>query len=117
MDNVTVLPWNDTSVKGRDAVRLDSISKYGAGLFILNLDHMPTGPGVLTEYWMSGPNWPNEGEIDILSGTSNHDYNTVALHTNEGCTMQVSDDIYFTGSWELQNNKPGANCWENAPGI
>uniref|UniRef100_A0A914DB93 GH16 domain-containing protein n=1 Tax=Acrobeloides nanus TaxID=290746 RepID=A0A914DB93_9BILA len=116
MDNTTVLPWNDTSVKGRDAVRLNSISTYNAGLFILNLDHMPTGPGVLTEFWMSGPNWPNEGEIDILQGPANKNFNTITLHTDEGCTMQVSDNIYFTGSWEIQNNKPGANCWNNAPG-
>lgn len=78
---------------------------------------MPTGKGLWPAFWSYGPNWPNSGEIDILEGIWTMNYNQISLHTREGCAMQVNDSIYFNGTWVLQYNKPGTNCYIHAPGL
>ena len=113
-DNTTVLSWNET--KGRSTFRLESINTFNSGLFIFNVDHVSTGPGLWPAFWTYGPNWPDGGEIDILESISAFNHNQITLHTNEGCAMQQNDSQYFTVTWELQNNNPGTNCWNNAPG-
>lgn len=58
-DNSTVTP------NGRPSVRIVSQASYSSGLFILDLEHMPSGCGTWPAYWMVGPDWPNNGEIDV----------------------------------------------------
>lgn len=58
-DNTTVTP------NGRPSVRLVSKASYNSGLFLLDLEHMPTGCGTWPAFWMVGPDWPNGGEIDV----------------------------------------------------
>jgi beta-glucanase (GH16 family) len=58
-DNTTVTP------NGRPSVRIVSNASYNKGLFLLDLEHMPTGCGTWPAFWMVGPNWPNSGEIDV----------------------------------------------------
>lgn len=41
--------------------------------------------------WMVGPNWPHQGELDIIEGVNLNEYNHVALHTSPGCTPHVGD--------------------------
>jgi hypothetical protein len=41
---------------------------------------------------MFGPNWPNQGEIDIYEGVHQNTYNQVTLHTSPGCTPSVGRD-------------------------
>lgn len=38
---------------------------------------------------MVGPNWPNDGEIDIIEGVNLNTYDTVTLHTASGCVPTV----------------------------
>ena len=38
---------------------------------------------------MVGPNWPNQGELDILEGVNLNTYNQVTLHTSPGCVPSV----------------------------
>src|SRR3989337_221139 len=38
---------------------------------------------------MVGPNWPNQGELDILEGVHLQTFNQVTLHTSPGCTPSV----------------------------
>ena len=45
--------------------------------------------------WMTGPNWPNEGEIDIIEGVNAQSQNDMTLHTNAGC--QITNNNLFTG--------------------
>jgi len=38
---------------------------------------------------MVGPNWPNQGEIDIYEGVHLNTYNQVTLHSSPGCVPVV----------------------------
>jgi hypothetical protein len=38
---------------------------------------------------MVGPNWPNEGEIDIIEGVNLNTYDQVTLHTSSGCVPTI----------------------------
>ncbi|KAF1807200.1 glycoside hydrolase family 16 protein [Mucor lusitanicus] len=77
-----------TTSSGRQSVRLVSTTSYNTGLFILDLEHMPTGCGTWPAFWMFGPNWPNSGEIDIIEGVNKQAQNQATLHTSSGCTME-----------------------------
>ena len=41
--------------------------------------------------WMTGPNWPNNGEIDIIEGVNSKTENQMTMHTNQGCTLVNQD--------------------------
>lgn len=88
-DNTTVV----ASVRGRDSVRLESKQKYNGGLFMLHLEHMPTGCGTWPAWWSYGPNWPQSGEIDIIEGVNTQTRNWATLHTSKGCNFcKATDD-------------------------
>ena len=57
--------------------------------------------------WLVGPDWPNEGEIDIIEGVNDASNNAMTLHTSDGCS--VTDDGAFTGTLGT------TNCYVNAP--
>ena len=48
------------SGSGRQSVRLTSSKTYNQGLFVIDVEHMPTGCGTWPAFWLVGPNWPNE---------------------------------------------------------
>ncbi|KAL9124217.1 MAG: hypothetical protein Q9217_006432 [Psora testacea] len=78
--------------RGRDSVRITSHTQYTHGLVILDLEHMPgSACGIWPAFWMTGPNWPNNGEIDILEGVSYQAQNAVTMHTSAGCSMVGKD--------------------------
>ena len=102
--------------KGRSSVRIHSNDKFNDGLFIFDLDHMPTGPGTWPAYWLCGQNWPNNGEIDILEGVDGNNFNSMTLHTNEGCYMP-DDRSLFTGHFAKGPQGKDANdCFIHAQG-
>ncbi|KAF1992129.1 glycoside hydrolase family 16 protein [Aulographum hederae CBS 113979] len=72
---------------GRPSVRLESLKNYNHGLFILDLAHMPVGCGTWPAFWTLGPNWPNNGEIDIIEGVNKNMFNAMTLHTSVNCTI------------------------------
>jgi len=57
---------------GRDSVRITSKQAWGTGsLVVVDLAHVPGGQcGSWPAMWMLGPNWPYNGEIDIIEGLS-----------------------------------------------
>lgn len=99
--------------RGRPSVRLESADKYNEGLFILDVAHMPVGPGVWPAYWLVGGGWPANGEIDILEyvddGTN---FNHMTLHTRDACD-QTNDAGAFLGSWTSGGDPNGldTNCY------
>lgn len=58
--------------------------------------------------WLVGPNWPNEGEIDIVEGVNTNTVNAMTLHTSDGCT--ITNDGDFTGVLTT------SNCYIDAAG-
>jgi hypothetical protein len=82
------------SGRGRDAIRIVSKKTWYSGLFVLSLDHMPSGCGTWPAWWMVGPNWPFNGEIDILEGVNLQTSVATTLHTGEGCIMNADHSTY-----------------------
>ncbi|KAL8778360.1 MAG: hypothetical protein Q9213_007448 [Squamulea squamosa] len=82
---------NVASGRGRNSIRLTSKAQYTHGLVILDLAHMPgSACGVWPAFWMTGPNWPNSGEIDIIEGVNTGSQNQMTLHSGPGCTLAGS---------------------------
>ncbi|KAL2140383.1 hypothetical protein VTI28DRAFT_3875 [Corynascus sepedonium] len=98
---------------GRNSVRLESVQTYNSGLFIANFAHFPKPAcGAWPAFWMVGPRWPQDGEVDIYEGWNLNTANKVVLHTDGplavgSCTIQQED---FTAGMRYDN------CWYQAPG-
>jgi beta-glucanase (GH16 family) len=97
---------------GRSSVRLESVSTYNSGLFIADFSHFPAKAcGAWPAFWMVGPEWPRDGEIDIFEGWNLNEGNKIVLHTdsplNTGiCKVSQAD---FTSPLRY------ADCWMDAP--
>ena len=76
------------SGRGRNSVRLTSTKQYTHGLVVLDLEHMPgSACGLWPAFWMTGPSWPTNGEIDIIEGVNYQFQNSITMHSSSGCTM------------------------------
>lgn len=42
--------------------------------------------------WLTGPDWPNNGEIDIIEGVHTDTNNQPTLHTSVGCKPQIGPE-------------------------
>ncbi|KAG5943599.1 hypothetical protein E4U59_000238 [Claviceps monticola] len=81
VDTKTMHPAN-----GRKSVRVTSHKMFTRGLIIADIAHMPGSIcGTWPAFWMFGPEWPGNGEIDILEGVNAQTKNSVTLHTKAGC--------------------------------
>ena len=79
---------NTASGRGRNSVRLTSKASYTHGLVVLDVAHMPGSIcGTWPAFWMTGPNWPNSGEIDIIEQVNTASENKMTMHTSAGCSM------------------------------
>ncbi|THU95364.1 glycoside hydrolase family 16 protein [Dendrothele bispora CBS 962.96] len=78
--------------RGRDSNRIQSKKAYSNSLFVLDVQHMPTGCGTWPAFWslsQAGP-WPHGGEIDIIEGVNQNTKNLASLHTLPNCNMPQS---------------------------
>lgn len=83
---------NVASGRGRNSIRVTSNAQYNHGLVVLDLAHMPGSIcGAWPAFWMTGPNWPNSGEIDIIEGVNSQSQNKMSLHTSDGCSVTQGD--------------------------
>lgn len=110
--------------RGRKAVRLESnFQTSGDVLIVIDLVHMPSsdghlsnGCGVWPAFWSFGPDWPHNGEIDIIEYANSQITDLTTLHTDENCNQWEEDTSTFTGAWGLNfYGQPGTNCDVNAP--
>lgn len=117
IDNTTVVPEGE----GRKALRIESKTRYNSGLFVLQMDHVPTACGAWPAFWMFGDDaqhvWPRWGEFDIWEAIHTQNAATTTLHTRENCDQRaVNEGIDFQGQgWAVgtQSNK-AKNCWVHA---
>ncbi|KAM3559847.1 hypothetical protein MY1884_003254 [Beauveria asiatica] len=87
---------------GRPSIRLESKEAYNQGLFVADFLHMPPSQcGVWPAFWAYGPNWPNNGEIDIIEGANTAHRNIISAHTNAGCSL--GDDVLRMASGAAQS--------------
>lgn len=86
----------------RDSVRLEGKRRFDRGLFVLDVVHMPNGPGVWPAFWLTDEAaWPRNGEVDILEGINGMTTAKTALHTSNECDMYAHVSPYdMTGDWE-----------------
>ncbi|KXX81783.1 hypothetical protein MMYC01_202994 [Madurella mycetomatis] len=98
---------------GRSSVRLESKNTYNSGLFIADFSHFPRAAcGAWPAFWMVGPDWPEDGEVDIYEGWNLNEKNKIVLHTDRPLVAGICtiDQGMFTS--EVQTS----NCWNEAPG-
>lgn len=90
---------NSIAPGGRSSVRITSRQSYQLGLFVVDIDHMPGGVcGTWPAFWMVGPDWPNQGEIDIIEGVNDQQTNDITLHTGPDCSITTRGGAPFSGS-------------------
>jgi hypothetical protein len=104
---------NNTAVQssGRQSVRLTSTKSYQSGLIVIDVAHMPGGVcGTWPAFWTVGPDWPNQGEIDIIEGVNDQTNNDMTLHTGPGCTIANggSGKTAYSGSLTSTNCVSGS---------
>ena len=94
----------------RNSVRLEGLTRYNRGLFILDLRHMPAGCGTWPAFWLTDEdNWPVNGEIDIVEGVNTQSVAKVALHTTQTCSMKNIPLGVRTGVWDTAVGVPQKN--------
>ncbi|KAL5044609.1 concanavalin A-like lectin/glucanase domain-containing protein [Aspergillus fruticulosus] len=82
---------------GRESVRIESNEYYDQGLYVVDIRHMPGSIcGTWPAFWTVGPDWPTDGEIDIIEGVNKHEANEIVLHTSGTC--DVGGDYNMTGT-------------------
>jgi hypothetical protein len=57
--------------------------------------------------FLTGPNWPQNGEIDIVEGVNDYTNNQATVHTNPGCTLSSQDSNALGISGNVVG---GTNC-------
>mmetsp|Transcript_7411 Transcript_7411/g.20802 ORF Transcript_7411/g.20802 Transcript_7411/m.20802 type:complete len:508 (-) Transcript_7411:143-1666(-) len=101
--------------RSRRSVRIESVAVFNEGLFVVTLDHMPSGCGTWPAFWMFGEDaahvWPTWGEFDIIEGVHTATRVNTALHTTSGC-----DQSSIQANWNQGPSKPADNCDIAAPG-
>ncbi|EIN04087.1 glycoside hydrolase family 16 protein [Punctularia strigosozonata HHB-11173 SS5] len=115
-DDKTVL---SASGPGRNSVRLLSNNAYTTHVAVFDLRHMPQGCGTWPAIWEVGPNWPNEGEVDILEGVNDVGPDQATLHTSAGCTMPSTQSGHTGyGALSIMDNRDGSSgCGVQSPDI
>ncbi|KAL9045651.1 MAG: hypothetical protein Q9214_001335 [Letrouitia sp. 1 TL-2023] len=83
---------NVASGRGRDSIRVTSKTAYNHGLIVIDIAHMPGSIcGTWPAFWTTGPDWPNNGEIDIIEGVNTQSGNKMTMHTGQGCSLLGKD--------------------------
>ncbi|KAL9107865.1 MAG: hypothetical protein Q9227_007283 [Pyrenula ochraceoflavens] len=107
MDHTETLTTNGP---GRKGIRAVSNKSYNSGLFIFDVLHNPGGIcGSFPALWTLGPNWPYDGEIDIIEQINLYNTNQYTLHSGMNANCWNSDGLPQTGSNIGNNCNQGLN--------
>jgi len=82
----------------RRSVRITSKETYDSGLFIADFREFAHGPSVWPAFWTVGPQWPNNGEIDIIEYVNEAKVNQYTLHSGPGkeCKLDPNATARYT---------------------
>lgn len=103
---------NNIELYRRPAPRIHCNTTFTSGLFILDIEHIPTGPGVWPSIWLngnitgkdyaSGQKWACKGELDIIEGITDikgkSTHNLTTIHTNQENVIDKDTGIYCNAS-------------------
>lgn len=108
VDDQTVL---SPSGPGRKSVRIESKKAYEKGLFILDLKHMPGNAcGSWPAFWTYGPNWPSDGEIDIIEAVNLMTNSQIVLHTSGTCPIAPNPMLGTLVSTDCGDSSHNQGC-------
>eukprot|EP00931_Biecheleriopsis_adriatica_P057008 TRINITY_DN3380_c0_g1_i1.p1 TRINITY_DN3380_c0_g1~~TRINITY_DN3380_c0_g1_i1.p1 ORF type:complete len:392 (+),score=52.11 TRINITY_DN3380_c0_g1_i1:72-1247(+) len=80
------------------SIRLQSKHHFGPGyVFVIDLEHIPTGMGTWPAWWAAGPHWPDNGEIDTIESVHTDTAIFTTLHTSPGCSQAEVQEISYEG--------------------
>lgn len=95
----------DPTGSGRKSVRITSQNSWTHGLIISDIAHQPGGTcGTWPAHWTLGPNWPTNGEIDIIEGVNSGTINLMSLHTSPDCTIAGDPELGVLQSSNCDKN-------------
>jgi len=104
------------------SVRVESKRTFNSGLFVISVEHQPTGCGVWPAFWFDGSDathiWPTRGEADIIEGAHGQTRVFTTLHTAESCDQSsVQPGVDFSGAWNpgKHGNPASTNCSVHDP--
>jgi len=76
---------------GVKSIRIESHKRFNAGsMYVIDIQHIPTGPGTWPAWWSTGPHWPYNGEIDTIESVNSDDKSYSHLHTSGGCKQYAA---------------------------
>ncbi len=105
---------------GRPSTRIESINTFNSStLFITDVRHHPGGNcGVWSAFWLVGPQWPQNGEIDLLENINLATKNKYVLHTGTNLAVSNFSDPAIANStgMNMRGEFSNLNCSAAAEG-
>ncbi|EXJ74829.1 uncharacterized protein A1O5_01525 [Cladophialophora psammophila CBS 110553] len=120
-ENVIYLGVDSSNMapNGRQSTRIQSKDFFNYSLHIADIMHMPGGIcGSWPAYWLVGPKWPDDGEIDIMEGISLQPVNKMVLHTKAHLTISNISDPSVANATQMQMRGAftSLDCSADVPG-
>jgi len=98
----------------RNSIRIVSTKTFYHGLVIADFARMPFGCSVWPSFWLVGPKWPNNGEIDVVEGVNNKqtldNSNFFPLPSSLHVRFQESIHLPHRRESKVQYSKKSAYC-------
>lgn len=105
VDAEQTYPVNDSSVRGRPSVRLETRQLYNHMLLVADIEHMPVGCGTWPALWTYGNvTWPDQGEIDSKTFLSNHLLSRLVLERQKDHSHIFLPHVVLEGVNAMTNN-------------
>jgi len=100
---------------GRTSIRMRSKGTFDSGLFVLKVDHMPTGCGVWPFIWMHSD--VGRGEYDVIEATNDDAWSSSSLRTEAICEQDaLRAGVDFSSDWQKKTSGSLSSSCRNIVG-